>query len=45
MKHLEATREALRKMRDWRQIEPLNGERFRRLQTVLENRIARSYAK
>lgn len=45
MKQTEATREALRKLRSWQQTGQLQEERFKRLQTVLENRIARCYAK
>jgi len=45
MKQIDATREALRKLRTWKQTGQINGERFKRLQTVLENRMARCYAK
>ncbi|MFT5366165.1 MAG: hypothetical protein ACI8V2_001112 [Candidatus Latescibacterota bacterium] len=45
MKHIDATREALRKLRAWKQTGQLKSERFKRLQTVLEKRIAHCYAK
>jgi hypothetical protein len=45
MKHIDATREALRKLRTWKQTGCLNEERFKRLENVLENRMARRYAK
>ena len=45
MKQIDATREALRKLRDWKQTGQINNERFKRLQTVLESRRARCYTK
>lgn len=45
MKQVDATREALRKLRTWKKTGQLNEERFKRLETVLENRMARCYAK
>ncbi|MBT4136818.1 MAG: hypothetical protein HOE48_02835 [Candidatus Latescibacteria bacterium] len=45
MKQIDATREALRKLRDWKQTGQINNERFKRLQTVLESRMARCYTK
>ena len=45
MKRIDATREALRKLRTWKETGQLNEERFKRLETVLENRVAHCYAK
>ncbi|MGA1197124.1 MAG: hypothetical protein ACO36I_11575 [Candidatus Latescibacterota bacterium] len=45
MKHIDATREALRKLRTWKHTGQLSEERFKRLEMVLENRMARCYAK
>lgn len=45
MKQIDATREALRKLRSWQHTGYITQERFKRLQTVLENRMARWYIK
>lgn len=45
MKQIDATREALRKLRSWQQTGQIQDERLKRLQTVLENRMTRYYAK
>lgn len=45
MDHMDATREALRKLRTWKTNGYLNGDRFKRLQKVLETRMAHLYAK